>query len=119
MSVIVRVMSSKGEVNVQRFRAMSTELYVHICEKFPWVSITPTVHKLLGHSWELISENDGHGLGNLDESGLSMQQTYSKIPHFFSTKNITNRQSYRCIKEIMGKYRPHYQFGAPKNSFIL
>ena len=55
---------------MQRFRAMSTELYVHICEKFPWVSITPTVHKLLGHSWELISENDGHGLGNLDESGL-------------------------------------------------
>ena len=70
LSVIVRVVSSKGVVNVKRYQAVSTELYIFICDNFPWVSITPSVHKLLGHTWELISENDGHGLGNLDESGL-------------------------------------------------
>ena len=35
-----------------------------------WVSITPSVHKLLAHSWELIDSNNGYGLGSLDESGL-------------------------------------------------
>ena len=28
------------------------------------------MHKVFGHSWELIELNDGYGLGNLDESGL-------------------------------------------------
>ena len=28
------------------------------------------MHKLLGHSWELIEMNDGCGLKNCDESGL-------------------------------------------------
>ena len=28
------------------------------------------MHKLLGHSWELIMENDGNGLGDLDEIGM-------------------------------------------------
>ena len=35
-----------------------------------WISITPTVHKVLGHSWELIELNGGFGLGSLDESGM-------------------------------------------------
>ena len=35
-----------------------------------WVRITPTLHKLLAHSWELIDMNEGCGLKNWDESGL-------------------------------------------------
>ena len=34
------------------------------------MSITPTMHKLLGHTWELIEMNDSNGLGAFDESGL-------------------------------------------------
>ena len=98
LSVIVRVMSSKGEVNVQRFRAMSTELYVHICEKFPWVSITPTVHKLLGHSWELISENDGHGLGNLDESGL---EACNKLIRKFRTSSARKTSQIDNLTDVL------------------
>ena len=35
-----------------------------------WISIAPSLHKLLGHSWELIELNNSKGLKNLDESGL-------------------------------------------------
>ena len=35
-----------------------------------WISVSPTLHKLLAHSWELIKMNDGHGLKCFDESGL-------------------------------------------------
>ena len=36
----------------------------------PWISITPSLHKLPGHSWEIIQINEGFGLGSLDESGM-------------------------------------------------
>ena len=30
----------------------------------------PTVHAFLGHTWELISNNDGNGFGSYSEAGL-------------------------------------------------
>ena len=33
-------------------------------------SPSPSLHKTLAHSWELIKLNNGFGLGSLDESGL-------------------------------------------------
>ena len=55
-------------------------LYVFLIRRFPcitkqhldgpWISITPSLHKLLSYSWELIELNDERGLRNLDKSGL-------------------------------------------------
>ena len=80
LSVIVRVMSSKEKVNIQRYKQCCTELYLFLINNFqhvinkhlsgPWISITPSLHKLLAHTWELIEINDGVGLGALDEAGL-------------------------------------------------
>ena len=80
LSVILRVMSSKEKVNVDLFKDFCTDLYVFLLTSFkrvihtnqpgPWISFTPTLHKVLAHSWELIALNDGVGLGALDESGL-------------------------------------------------
>ena len=73
-------MSSKEKIDVDMYREFCLDLYVYLLEKFPrvvhrqlpgsWISITPTVHKMLAHSWELIESNDRKGLGVLDESGL-------------------------------------------------
>ena len=39
--------------------------YEFIINSFPWVSITPTLNKLLAHLVELIRDhNEGHGLKN-------------------------------------------------------
>lgn len=70
LSVILRVISSKCQVNVLKFKEFCLDLYFFIVENFPWVSITGTVHKVLGHSWELIELNGGRGIGSLDESGM-------------------------------------------------
>ena len=77
LSVIIKVMSSKEKVNVELYKQFCTDLYIHLlvsCKRVvytnlpgPWISITPTIHKLLAHSWELIALNDGVGLGALDE----------------------------------------------------
>ena len=79
-SVICRVMSSYDEVNTNAYKSYCTELYLILIKEFPrqidrhlpgpWISITPSVHKLLAHSWELIQNNENHGLSSLDESGL-------------------------------------------------
>ena len=79
LSVIIRVLSKK-KVDTHTYKELCTELYVFLLEQFPrvhhqhltgpWISITPTLHKVLGHSWELIELNDSEGLGSLDESGL-------------------------------------------------
>ena len=80
LSVIIRILSSKSQVNVDDFKLFCSDLYLFLLDSFPrvsqvhlpgpWISITPALHKVLAHSWELIELNDGFGLGALDESGL-------------------------------------------------
>ena len=50
---------------------MYSDTYQLIIETFPWASITPTLHKVLAHSAQLIEEyNGGRGLKSLSEEGL-------------------------------------------------
>ena len=68
--MILRVVSSKSKVNVPVYKDFCNDLYVFIVDSFPWVSITGSVHKVIGHSWELIELNGGKGIGALDEAGM-------------------------------------------------
>ena len=70
LAVILRLFSSDLKINIAKYKELCTSLYVLILESFPWARITPSVHKLLAHSWELIERNDCRGLKNFDESGL-------------------------------------------------
>ena len=84
LSVILRLFSSSENIDVQEYKKVCTILYLLYLESFPtqskkkspqpvdlmWISVSPTLHKLLAHSWELIEMNDGHGLKCFDESGL-------------------------------------------------
>jgi hypothetical protein len=62
--------SSNQRINVQLYKILCSSLYADLIVTFPWVQIRPYVHKLLAHSWELIENNEGRGLRNLDESSL-------------------------------------------------
>ena len=81
LAVILRVMLSSRSVSIPDYKAFCTELYLHLVDNFPcqrgkqnktgpWISITPTLHKVLGHLWELIQHNNSEGLQRLDESGM-------------------------------------------------
>ena len=48
---------------------MKGSKYLLLVEKLPWVSVTPTLHKLLSHCWEL-KELDRFGLKIWNEEGL-------------------------------------------------
>ena len=80
LSVILRVLSSKQKADVEKYKNVCTGLYIFLLENFPrihnqhlagpWISITSTLHKVLGHSWKLMELNDGDGLGKLEESEM-------------------------------------------------
>lgn len=70
LSVIIRLISSSELVNVERYKHFCTGINMSLLRSFPWIRITPSLHKILAHSWELMDMNDAHGLKSLDESGL-------------------------------------------------
>ena len=77
LSVIIRLLSSNERIDVKKYKDLCTQVNLDLIESFPslsargsWVSITPSLHKLLGHSWEFIEMNREQGLKSLDESGL-------------------------------------------------
>ena len=80
LSIILWVLSSKRKGHVEKYRQYCIDTNLFLITEFhcatykhlpgPWISITPSVHTVLAHSWDLIRHNDGHGLGNFDEAGL-------------------------------------------------
>ena len=106
LSVIVRVFSSSKSVNIDEYKAYCLALYNHILTAFidssgsPWVSISPTLHKLLAHSWELISLNDGEGLQRLDESGL---EGCNKILRAVRTRQARKTSQEACNSDCLGR----------------
>ena len=66
-------------------------------EECSWISITPTVHKLLGHTWELILENGKQGLGSLDESGL---EACNKVLRRFRT-TLSRKRSHADVLTLL------------------
>ena len=64
LSAAIKVINSqRRKVNIERFRSLTTEVYSKIVEVFPWAVISPSVQRILAHSWERIEMNNGFGLG--------------------------------------------------------
>ena len=58
------------KVNTLELGKLCQDTNLCILKSFPWASVTPTLHKLLAHSEELIREfNSGFGLKALSEEG--------------------------------------------------
>ena len=66
LAATVKVLNSqKRRVNVQKLQKLTTEVHILLVTSFPWVVISPSVHRILAHSWEVIELNGGYGLGDL------------------------------------------------------
>ena len=74
LTVILRVVNSKSrKVKIQEFKIYCNETYEFILTTYPppEIQISPTLHKVLAHSWEVMeSSNCERWLGNLSEGGL-------------------------------------------------
>ena len=70
VATILSVVSSNRKIDTSKFEKLCEEASLNLCKNFPWVLINHTLHGTLQHSAELISINDGYGLGNLSEECL-------------------------------------------------
>ena len=101
LSVIIRLISSSESVNVERYKHFCTGVHMSLLTSFPWIRITPSLHKILAHSWELMDMNDAHGLKSLDESGLEgnnkiLRKIRTKLARKTSQKdNLTD-----CLRRL-------------------
>ena len=54
-----------------------------------WIKISPTVHSLLAHFWELFERNGGDGVGELSESGLEADNKFKRAIHTSKSRKIS------------------------------
>ena len=66
--------SQKRRVNIEKVRGLAQDVYLAIVEHFSWAVVSPSVHRILAHSWEVMELNNGFGLGDLSEEGLGVEQ---------------------------------------------
>ena len=101
-------MCSSQTVDVEKYKEMCTSLYLHLIQAFPWISITPSLHKILAHSWEIIEMNEECGLKKLDESGLEgnnklLRKIRTRLAHKVSQEaNLID-----CIRRMWTSSDPH------------
>ena len=56
--VILLIFNSDERIGNEKFTTLCRDTYELIIQTFPWVSITPTLHKVLAHSTQLIEEHN-------------------------------------------------------------
>ncbi len=70
LCALVRILNTQQrKINITRFKTVSTEVYKTILKAFPWCAISPSIHRVLAHGWEVCEINEGMGPGNLSEEG--------------------------------------------------
>ena len=52
---------------MEKLQLLTQETYRNIMDTFPWVVISPSIHRILAHSWEVMQLNGGYGLGRISE----------------------------------------------------
>ena len=75
--VAIRVINAqRKKISVDEFKLFCEETNLKIIQYFPWAVISPSVHRLLAHSWEVIEGNDGFPLGSESEEGLESNNKF-------------------------------------------
>ena len=71
LGVIIRVYNSDKMINEESFETICKDTYLLILDHYPWANVTPTLHKVLVHSCELMARyNEGRGMKVYSEEGL-------------------------------------------------
>ena len=101
LSAIIRIVSSSAKVDLDMYTAVTKKLYLLLVEKLAWVSITPTLHKLLAHSGELMDLNRGCGLKAWSEEGMEANnKTLRYIRERLSRKQSQEYNLRDCFKRL-------------------
>ena len=77
LAVILRIYNSDKIINEKSFEIICKDTYQLIFDHYPWANVTPTLHKILAHSVELmVRYNEGRGIKAFSEEGLESCNKY-------------------------------------------
>ena len=93
-------MSSSREINFEKYELLCKELNIHILKNLKWVSIKPTLHKLLAHSADVIKNNQSRGLKEILEEGL--ETTHKRLQENRINGARKHNQKHNLI-DLIGK----------------
>ena len=106
-SVVKIINSQKRKVDVMKLKELATNVYLRIVKKFPWAVISPSVHRILAHSWERIMMNGGFGLGSESEEGLeALNKLIRKMRETGSRKTDTFSNFEDTYNHLWDRSRP-------------
>ena len=106
-SAVKVINSQKRKVNVEKMKKLCTEVNFVLVLFFPWVKVSPSVHRILAHSWEVILFNDGFGLGGESEEGLEALNKYIRdMREHGSRKDSTENNFTDTFNHLWDRSRP-------------
>ena len=107
-AIILNVLNSRSEVKqLEKFQELCHNVYKDLLTWFPNAHITPTMHKMLAHSWELVSMNDSYGLGAYAEEGLEgCNKFLRRYRVSLSRKCGKQENQYDCFRRLWDKSDP-------------
>ena len=112
--LVVYTSTSKDEVNTLLFRELCEETYDLLLNSFQnseskWINVSPTLHMLLAHSWEVIENNNNCGVGEYSETSLEHNNKFLRFfQTMFSTENIRSHQFTRLFGSTLVEVRSMY-----------
>ena len=99
--------SQKRGVNIEKVRALTQDVYLAIVENFPWVVVSPSVHRILAHSWERMELNSGFGLGDQSEEGLEALNKMIRSRREHGARKDSTENNFRdCYNHLWDRSRP-------------
>ena len=74
INIIARVANSTKKINMPKLKQFGKEANLFKVKAFDWASLTVSLHRGYTHLADIISLNDGFGLGTVSESCLGINQ---------------------------------------------
>ena len=96
LSAIIRVLNSQHhKINLSLYKDLCTSVHLKICEAFPWAIISPSIHRVLAHSWEKIELNDMTGLGSESEEALEAQNKFVRYLRVHGARKTSTEENFQ------------------------
>ena len=106
MAVILTINNSNKKVKVAEFKEFCRDTYLLVNE-ISWIQISPSAHIVLGHSAELIEQNDGKGLLNFTECGIEANNKFLRQYRMnYARKTCQFDNLSDCINRLWDKSDP-------------
>ena len=82
-------------INLSLYKDLCTSVHLKICETFPWAVISPSIHRVLAHSWEKIELNGLKGLGSESEEALEAQNKFVRYLRAHGARKTCTEENFQ------------------------